>query len=348
MKIAIIGAGLAGTALAYTLKQAGVSPEIFEAGETIAGGASGNPIGLVNPRFSAHRNPESDYYTSAFSTAVRLFETIQKQNDIGWKKCGALHLMVDEKKQKRFPQTLENWNWPDEHMKFLNKQEASDIAGIPLNHDALYLPDSGLVSPQKLCNFFAKDCPTHLNTPIKSLNEIDSDITILACGSAMLNFEETKDLPLKPVRGQITQIKATKTSQNLKCNLGFGGYCSPAIDGIHTLGATFQRWLDHSDILEEDDQDNINKLRQFIPVLSDDFKITGHRASVRTASKDHFPVVGKLPGFENIYISTAHGSHGIVSSLAAAQLTTDMILKHPLSQSLYTVNTLSPARFKDY
>lgn len=345
MKIAIIGAGLAGTSLAFTLKQAGCTPEIFEAGDAIASGASGNPIGLINPRFSAHRLPDSDYFTAAFAMAIRTFHKIQSGSDINWKACGALHLLTDDKKEKRFPQTLENWGWPADHMRLVTPDEASDIAGISIEKNALYLPDSGYVCPEKLCRHYAADIPLHLNTPVKSPKELDSDIIILANGAAMLGFEETARLPLGTVRGQITQIRATENSAKLKCNLGFGGYCSPAIQGAHTLGATFQRWLDHTDLLTEDDEQNLQNLQTAVPALTGNYEITGRRASLRTAAKDHFPIAGRLPGHDNLYISTGHGSHGIISTLASAQLITDMILKRPLSQSLYTANALSPARF---
>lgn len=109
MKVAIIGAGLAGTSLAFALKQHVSDVVIYEAGSSIAAGASGNDIGLINPRLSAFRTPESDYYTSAFGLAVRTFEQLQ---NIDWKRCGSLHLMISDQKDKRFPQTIENWNWP--------------------------------------------------------------------------------------------------------------------------------------------------------------------------------------------------------------------------------------------
>src|SRR5690606_17587106 len=121
------------------------------------------------------------------------------------------------------------------------------------------------------------------------------------------------DLPLNPVRGQITQVKVSAATQKLKANLCCGGYFSPALGGAHTLGATFQRWLDHGDIMEQDDADNIAGLAAVAPELAEGLEVAGHRAAVRTSSKDHFPVVGGLA--DNLYVSTGHGSHGIISAL---------------------------------
>ncbi len=348
MKIAIIGAGLAGTACAYILKQAGLNPEIYEAGADIALGASGNALGLINPRLSAHRSPESDYFTSAFASGVRLFDSIAPEID--WHKCGALHLMIDDKKDKRFPQTAENWGWPADEMCMVNANEASVIAGIPLKLDALYLKSSGHVNPQKLCRLYARNIKTHMNTRIENLADIKADITILACANGLANFSQTSWIPMQSVRGQITQMRAPPSSliRNLRCNLGYGGYCSPPDqDGNFTLGATFQRWLDHTELMDEDDRDNIAGLARATGIETRHLEMTGRRAALRASSKDHFPIAGRLPGHNNIYISAAHGSHGIISSLAAAILIKDMILEYPLSQSKFTVNALKPSRFMD-
>lgn len=346
MKIAIIGAGLAGTSCAYILKQSGFTPEIYEAGTETAPGASGNPTGLVNPRLSAERNPESDFYASCFALSIGTFNQIQAQSDIGWRKCGGLHLMIDDKKKKRFPQAIVNWGWPEAHMRILDATDASKIAGIKIAHEALYLPDAGFLSPKKLCEFYAQGIPVHLNHSLKSLADIKADAIILACGLGVKNFEEAAWLPIGNVRGQITQVGATPASSKLLCNIGFGGYLNPAEKGVHTLGATFQRWLDHADILPEDDTDNLKNLYEFIPSLQGEYKILGQRAAVRAASKDHFPIVGRLPGHKNVFLSTAHGSHGIITSLGAAHLITDMILGRSLSQSRFSVNALAADRFQ--
>lgn len=338
MKIAILGAGMAGCALAYFLKQSGHEPVIYEANDALASGASGNSYGLYNPRFTAFRTPESDFYVAAFCAALRTFAAL---DDIDWDPCDALHLINDEKKQKRFSQTIENWGWHKDQMRLLKKDEASEIAGVALQHDAMYLPQSGTISPKKLCAAYARGIDIRFNSKIESLDDLDADIKILACGPAVLKF--APDLPMGKVRGQITTVKASDASSAIKCNICYGGYVLPARDGLQTLGATFQPWLDHSDIIEEDDQDNIRKLAENIPGLEKNLEVVDHRASVRATSKDHFPMIGQLQ--DGLYISAAHGSHGVLSTLMGAHLLVDMILERPKSQSQSTIEALSPLRF---
>lgn len=373
MKVAIVGGGLAGTSCAYVLKAAGLDVSLYEAGDALAPGASGNDVGLYNPRLSAHRTPESDFYVSAFAQAIRTFSHLchsdrpegveesglvdgkarslgfarDDKNLIDWNPCGALHLIVDEKKQKRFPQTHEQWGWPEDRMRLLGSVEASEVAGVEVKHDALYLPDSGCVSPRKLCERYAEGVDVHLSAGIETLGDIDADIVILACGYGALGFKEAAELPLQRVRGQITIVKATDTSRKVKTNLCYGGYFSPALNGSHALGATFQRWLTHEEEMEEDNESNLEGLQEIAPQLAEGLEVTGQRAALRTTTKDHFPVVGRMPGHDNLYISAGHGSHGIISSIAGAHLLADMILGRPLSQSIATTACLNPARFCD-
>lgn len=341
-RIAIIGGGLAGTACAYVLRQAGLVPVIYEAGPHLAPGASGNPIGLYNPRLSARRTPESDFYSAAFSLAHRAFREL---DDIDWNPCSALHLITGKKKEKQLSQTIQTWNWPEESMQLLSAREASEVAGVELQQAALYLPDSGFVSPKKLCERYATDIEVSLNTKIKSVSDIKADAIILACGMGVKKFEETRDLPLAPVRGQVTTVKATEKSRELKCSLSYDGYVLPEKDGTHMLGATFERNVSHSDIRGEDDGENIAALAGILPDIANDLEVAGHRASARTTSKDHFPVIGQIHDCKDLYVSTAHSAYGIVGSIAGAHLITDMILDRPLSLANDVVQKLNPVRF---
>ncbi len=321
MRINIIGGGLAGCALAYVLKERGHQPVIYEASSELASGASGNDVGLYNPRFTAEHDKIGQFYSSAFDSAYRLFEKFG--GDIDWNPCGALHLITDEKKERRFPKTVVNWPWENDDMRIVDATEASDISGVGILSNCLYLNKTGKISPKKICSVYADGVDVHLNTVVKSISELDGDVTILACGMGVLNFDEGTELPLKPVRGQVSYIGQTQASENLRCTLGYGGYIAPAEGGVHCLGSTFQPWLNHSDIIPDDDLSNIQKLCDAVPSLAGEYQVVHHRAAVRTTSKNHFPVFGQLG--QGVYVSTAHGSHGILSSLKVAHILCDMI-----------------------
>lgn len=333
--IAILGAGVAGTSCASVLKQYGFDVTLYDA-NGIASGASGNPRGLINPRLSALRDDQSDFYASAFAQAHRTYSSL---SDIDFVANGALHLVMDHDKRKRFEQTVQNWGWVSDHMQYLDAKTASGVAGMEINHEALYLPDSAGLSPHKLCHALAGDAKlTQQN--VSDINALDHDAVILANGIGAMQFS---NLPLHTVRGQITRIKSTPQSRALKTNLHYGGYLAAARDGTHTLGATFQKWLDHTDIVPDDNAYNLDIMQAAVPSLAGAYEITGARAALRCAAKDRFPVIGFVQ--DGLYISTAHGSHGLVSSIAGAHLLADLLRGGIKSQSRATAALLSPSRF---
>lgn len=322
MRVNIIGGGLAGCALANILKEKGADPVIYEASNSLASGASGNDVGLYNPRITAEHDKIGQFYSSAFTEALKVFEKYNQ--NIDWNPCGALHLMTDATKEKRFRKMFQNWPNSVIDLRVLSAADASEIAGVRVLNNCLYIEKSGKISPKKLCHEYVKGVEVHLNHPVSDVSLLEGT-SVLACGMGVLKFESAKNLPLKSVRGQVSYIGQTEVSKNLKCTLGYGGYIAPSERGVHCLGSTFQRWLDHTEILPEDDFSNIDKLAKSVPSLKGEYKVFGHRAGVRTTSKDHFPIYEQID--DKLFVSTAHGSHGILSTLKAAQHIADLISK---------------------
>lgn len=357
-RIAIIGGGLAGTACAYVLREAGAAPVLFEAGGTLAPGASGNHLGLYNPRLSALRSPEAAFYAAAFALAVRTLEDLERRGrPAGFSRNGTLHLMTDEDRRRRFESALSSWGWHADHMRLAEAPEASALAGTALPCGALYLPDAGRASPSALCRAYAEGVEVRTGTAAAPERAAGGgwtvrdgagggapfDAVILACGPGLKDVPETRGLPVHTVRGQVTAVAATDCSARLRLNLCYGGYVSACAEGGHVVGATFRRGADSVAVEDADHEDNLARLRAVCPDLAEGLAVTGGRAALRTASKDRFPVAGALG--EGLFVSAAHGSHGIVSSLAAAHLIADLIRGGPPCLPRAAVTALSPGRF---
>lgn len=329
--IYILGAGLAGCSAAYVLKQYGFDPVLHDP-NGIASGASGNPVGIINPRLSAFRTAESDFYTAAFALGARTFSAL---NDIAYNPCGALHLITDEEKEKRLSRAVENWAWGDGLMRLVDEKEASDIAGVALDKSALYLPCAARINPSALCRAYAGGLPVETAPPPADA------IILLANGAGVTVY--CSDLPVHTVRGQITLVNASPQSAEVKTNICYGGYISAPSGGVHAVGATFQKWMANTNPVPEDDDANLENLKTNVPSLGE-LEVAGSRAALRTASSDRFPIIGEMDGF---YLSTAHGSHGILSTLAAAHLLADILRGGVRSLGKSTVKSLSPQRFSE-
>lgn len=333
-RVAILGGGLAGTSCAQALLKRGIAVTIFDP-HGLAQFASGNPVGIYNPRFSQNRSPESDVYSSGYAALAALNQSGQR--------CGSLHLVRGEDKAKRFRGMKENWGWHDDHVRWLSAAEASAQAGVALSDEALFLPDSGYVSPRRLCLDYAAGVTVKADGLIAE----DYDALILANGIEARRHPLLAGLPLQTIRGQISFLEAVTLDPALtvRSNICYGGYLSATNPEGYVAGATFQQWLTDTDVKDSDHQDILENLAQAVPALAGSFRVTGGRAALRCASKDRFPVIGAPEGEDRVYVTTAHGSHGLVTSLAGAEYLADRLSGTVWSLPGDSAVALAPARF---
>lgn len=340
-KVAIIGGGLAGCNAAYALDNFGHKVTLFEPENQLASKASGNARGLYNPKFRKNYDPESIFYSTAFAAAYNLFN--QFGAEIDFTPCGALHLANTEQKANRFKTLLNNWGWHDDHMQWVEHSESKGTAGISLEHDSLYLPNSGYVSPPKLCQKLTQNIEISYTYALPA--EEDFDYIIYATGADFQSYYTLRDLDLRKVRGQITGLNATTKQLPLNTVLCYGGYTTPSSNNTVICGSTFQRWRDDEQLEKEDDIDNLNKLNAVLDTAYqiDKARIAESRAAVRTTTPDHMPAIGALS--ENELISSGHGSHGLLSSVEAATMLAQVIsYGEVLSLPPSTLRTISPKR----
>lgn len=346
-RIAIIGGGLAGTATAWALRARGLAPVLYERHDRLAAGASGNPAGLCNPRLSAVRTAQTDVYAAGYARALRLFPAL----DPSFAPRGNLHLAQSADRERKFSGALTRWGWDTAHMRGLDAADVRALTGQPLSCGGVFLPDTGLVCPATLCHAYAVDTDIRLHEnhiPVRNdsgwrVGDAVYDHVVMAHGAI-------DGLPLEPVRGQIT-FATGADAPVLPVNLCYGGYAAMAQDNSYIVGATFQRGDSDPQTRPADDSANLEKLAAVLPALAARLTPRGARAAIRCAAQDRFPVAGLYDGafHENggsgLYVNTAHGSHGLVTSLAAAQLIADMITASPRALSRAAQDALDPQRF---
>jgi tRNA 5-methylaminomethyl-2-thiouridine biosynthesis bifunctional protein len=201
------------------------------------------------------------------------------------------------------------------------------------------------VSPRDLCLQYAQG----IRVAPSAFDPRDYNAVILANGVAARQYPGLSDLPLQSVRGQISLLQTSDDVSDdfhVRTNLCYGGYLSARQPGGgYVAGATFQQWRDDVTVCDEDHVAILSQLEQAIPATQGRFSVTGGRAALRCAARDRFPVIGAVPDSSSLYISTAHGSHGLISSLAGAEYLADLICGTVTSLSAATAGALAPGRF---
>ena len=312
----VIGGGIAGCSTAYALAQRGIKVTLLERNASIASEASGNPLAMLYPRLSAD-DDSSQFALAAYLHSIALYKTLGLADE-DFNACGMLQLGFNARELARIQKAAAQH--PASILRYVDKDEASLIAGIDIAHDALYLPEAAWVKPQQLCNRLIQ----HKNISTITLKEVfsllknndlfeinlnggsklQSPLVIIANANDAQQL--CPDLPLNShsVRGQVSLLEASGSSAPLNTIICSDGYLSPAAyqqdkAQLHCLGATFSATADNASELTlsaADHKTNLDKLDNISPALYQDLQnnIVGGRVSSRCTTGDYWPLTGQL------------------------------------------------------
>ena len=128
------------------------------------------------------------------------------------------------------------------------------------------------------------------------------DILVLTNGNGLMAFEQSKGIPLYPVRGQVSQIPTTSDLQKLQCVVCYDGYLTPvSAENTHCLGASHVRNNDERHFSLSEHHENLAKLQQNMTACdwtkNIDLSANWAKQGVRAALRDRLPIVGAVPDY---------------------------------------------------
>ncbi|MBC3764520.1 bifunctional tRNA (5-methylaminomethyl-2-thiouridine)(34)-methyltransferase MnmD/FAD-dependent 5-carboxymethylaminomethyl-2-thiouridine(34) oxidoreductase MnmC [Neptunicella marina] len=317
-KVAIIGAGLAGANLAYSLSQRGYRVEMYSAGSEVAERASGNRQGGFYPQLHVQKNIASDIQALAFGFALRRYQTLLKQGvEFAHEFCGVLQIAFTNAIQTRYQQLADKSQWPGSLVELINATNATEIAGVTMPYPALHIKKGGWIHPAGLVEALIKQSGTkvHLNHALTDLVEQDNgwrmqfdnqavqqaDIVVLATGDCSHNIKQLNGVPYRLVRGQVEQVPAAGALAQLKTVLCHKGYLTPAMHGDCALGSTYIKNDTATEHRLEEQNTNLavlNKALSECDWVKQVKAVQQGRASVRCSTPDHLPVAGHIANWQ--------------------------------------------------
>ncbi|CEG57001.1 bifunctional tRNA (5-methylaminomethyl-2-thiouridine)(34)-methyltransferase MnmD/FAD-dependent 5-carboxymethylaminomethyl-2-thiouridine(34) oxidoreductase MnmC [Legionella fallonii] len=376
----IVGAGLAGAFTAHSLAKRGWQVTIVDELDAAGKGGSANVQAVLFPKLSAYKSPLTQLMLLAFVYAKQFYKNILNQFKLG--ELNGILLLAYNEQEKKIQQSLDNWllNYP-ELGELIDKERASDLTGLLLDHPGLFIPQSGWINSPLLCQTLIEQHNISLLTgcTVDSLaydtnqwivHDRAAPVLILANGPRVNSFKETEHLPVKAIRGQMTAISSTMSSSKLQIPICAEGHILPKFDGVHHLGATYDLGISSSTIDPHDDGKNLVKLNQIADASIWSNHIVGHWAGVRASTPDYLPLVGQVPiedeftalfaGLETnskrwiakagsyypgLYICAGFGSRGLTTVPLCAEWLATVINNEMSCLPRNLVQALSPARF---
>lgn len=350
-QVVIVGSGLAGCHIAFELAQRDIKVILVDAGDTVASGASGSNAGIVKPFVTRAPCLADKFYETAFAYLINRFDEDEALRCAAqFNQCGVLQL-------------VEHAYGDNDAYTNCSAQQASELAGVNLNTPALFFDRGGWLNPAMLCQALVQHHNIDLRwqCAIESITKNDSQWTIatgndtlncqtliLANGNHLNHFDQTRELPITPARGQTSRFTDTNGS-SLNTVVTGKRYAIP--DGASVIvGASFSRNNLDQQISEAEHQQNLTGLATLLPSLQPHPTPVSGYCGIRATTPDRLPMVGPVPDFaryrcdyalikhglpqhqfpsahyqEGLFVIGGFGSRGIVSAPYCAKLLADYL-----------------------
>ena len=382
-QVAVIGAGLAGAAVARALAAQGVAVLVFDRQAGAAGETSGNPGGLFHGIVHGHDGPHARWLRTAALHTERVLRPLIEAGHLP----GAIDGLLRGEQALSVAQMralLQRQGLPEGYAQ----ARPGALAG---GRTAWFYPGGGWVAPAALCTHWLAGTGIEarygqavqrlqpagarwrlLDTAGQCLAEVDAvvlcnaaDATRLA-GGASLPWP-----PLQSLRGQSTLLPASLAGlPALPLPLADAGYALRLADGRLLCGGRSQADDDHPEPRAADHQAHLATLRRLTGWTGEvDPATLQGRVGWRVQADDRLPLLGAVPaGLDRpagpapagsprldqprfvprqagLYVFTALGSRGITQAALGGEILASTLTGAPQPAPASLLDALDPARF---
>jgi tRNA 5-methylaminomethyl-2-thiouridine biosynthesis bifunctional protein len=337
-KATVVGAGLAGAAVCERLCSRGWEVTLYEKHAEPAAEASGNHAGAFHPVATPDDSVFARLTRAGFLCSVSQWK---KYEGLRWDACGALQLSRDEKEEAS--QKKAAAGQPQDYVQYVDRDEASRHAGVPVAAGGLWFPQGGWIQPRSLVEAQLAACEGSLKRIFShEKKKIDDDAQVILANSAEApKLHPVPHLRLRRVRGQITYLPEDRFEPPHAVVLR-GGMVLPPVDGLCVVGASFD--IDDEDPAPraESQEGNLERLEGILSLRlkSEPYE---NRVAFRAVTPDRLPAVGKLA--DGVYGAFAYGSRGLVWAALAAEILASALEGEPLPVEGKLADALDPLRF---
>ena len=363
--VAIIGGGAAGCAVAYYLAEAGVKSTIIER-EGIGSQASGFAAGGLNPLQGAGiPGPLGAFAWESFRMHHGLAAELRERTGIDYefRTVSAVHLALEEAELPGLRETVDLFTAAEgfeaeflepSHIAELEPRitpdfirglreygnAALDSLGFTRALAAAAESGGASVRPGTVCGIQV-DGNSALRVSLED-GVIECGQVVLALGPWSRRAEAWLDayIPVDPLKGEILRLDTA--DRPLTCDVSGGGgsiYNKP--DGLAWCGTTEEwRGFDRRP-LPETEQDIRRRIVRIVPGLAET-RLAKHTACLRPVTPDWLPILGRLPGCDNVFLATGAGKKGILLAPAIGKSVADLITS---GETALPIAAFSPERF---
>ena len=346
--VVIVGGGIVACLSGYLLGRRGYKVTILEA-DSLGSHASGFAFGGLDPLTGIGLpEPLLDFSLWCFGRHRSLARELHEATgiDVGFELRDRLNLAFNNEETKVLKDQIE-WmkdvggftvEWVNNaEARRLEPQVSGEITG------ALYQRSPGALEPyrfilaamraaerygvemlQRRAIGLMSDGDRVTGVTLES-GTIDAGIVVLAMGpwTGLASEWCGVDIPVTPLKGQILRLRTLHDPLKMAVNYAHS-YVATKSDGLIWAGTTEEE-TGFDDSLNSAARDSIMAdFLKMIPGMTD-AELLQQTACLRPLSADGLPIVDKVTGWENLYVSTGAGRKGILWSTGMAHALFEMI-----------------------
>ena len=356
--VIIVGGGIVGISIAYHLVNQNVTVLLFDRKDR--GRATNAGAGILSPETSgSHSKTWVNLAIKAGYYYPQLIDQLKAQQgtSTGYERCGILTVAIDDDEVEQFDRTKDivfqrkkqRGQPSDEELHLLSSHEAKSLFPcLAPVQKAIYCKNAarvdGRLLTQALQNASEAQGLEILEANVEKLlfqkGQVGGVITkagafhankvVIAGGAWSQAYEDELGLriPVEPQRGQIMHfsMEGVDTDNWPMVSAFHGHYIVPWPQGHIVIGATretnsgFNTQPTASGIHEV-----IHEALRVAPGLAQ-AELRSVRVGLRPMTKDQLPILSNVPCLDNLYLSTGHGSTGLLFGPYTGKIMSQMIL----------------------
>jgi glycine oxidase len=364
--VVIVGGGVIGCATAYFLAKEGLKVRLLERGE-LAGEASGAAAGML-AALSDEGGDRGPAFQKLCLDGLELYDSLlpvldATGVDLRYSRAGILHFALTNHEAEPLRQRFDEQQKLAPENRWLegNALREEEPQANPSAVAGLLSPREHFLDPQRLTLAFAEAARREgasIETQVEvsgidvtedkasavqtTAGRIDAK-TVVLCGgpwTADMAAKLGAHIPVRPMRGQMISLRGPKPPLR-HVIWGERAYLVPREDGQTYVGAT----MEEVGFLRENTPEGVEGLRgaaaELVPAL-DGAELVRNWSGLRPATPDGLPIIGRVPGYENVWVATGHFRNGILLSAITGQLMAQAITSGEVPARL---QPFSPLRF---
>lgn len=347
--VVIVGGGVIGLSLAWSLARRGTSVTVLDAG--YQGQASYAAAGMLAPLAETRApGPLLELGLASLRAYPNFLAWLREEagSDLALCGLGMLRVALSEEEEEAL---CHAYSWQKTlglPLTWMATAELRELEpGVSRGvRAAVYSPREQHVNPRHLLDALGRACLRHhvrilpgvivlgLADSKARVTAIQTSAGDLPCAAVVVtggawsgNLGEAlgASLPVTPVRGQVLSL--TQTSTHGLCHTVYShrGYLVPRAGGQVVVGATEERVGFDTRTTAVGVASLLDTALSLVPALAD-ASLESVWTGLRPVSADGLPLLGQVPGWTNVHAATGHGRNGILLTPITAELMTQHLL----------------------